>query len=302
MTASYPPATLVAVLRICADTSLPDEVALMRLIMATENAADLERQLALAVPALGRKGALRLRKLAAKARRQPAAWETVRATAATVTHADVAGRPACDAVADIAASFDRAAKLSPEASVALYSLGDPATLAAATAEIVRWMREAGLLGPEREILDVGCGIGRLEAALGGEVGRIVGIDVSSEMIGIARRRCGDVQNASFRLASGLDLSGFADESFDCVVAVDTFPYLVMAGGGLAERHVHEAARVLRPGGELAILNYSYRDTPAQDRDDLESAACAAGLGTIPAGAKPFSRWDGTAFRLAKLLV
>jgi ubiquinone/menaquinone biosynthesis C-methylase UbiE len=122
------------------------------------------------------------------------------------------------------------------------------------------------------------------------------------MIGIARRRCGDVQNASFRLASGLDLSGFADESFDCVVAVDTFPYLVMAGGGLAERHVHEAARVLRPGGELAILNYSYRDTPAQDRDDLESAACAAGLGTIPAGAKPFSRWDGTAFRLAKLLV
>ena len=38
--------------------------------------------------------------------------------------------------------------------------------------------------------------------------------------------------------------------------MDSFPYLMQAG--VAERHVAEAARMLRPGGALAILNLSYR--------------------------------------------
>ena len=46
-------------------------------------------------------------------------------------------------LARIAAFFDRAVAHSPEASVALYSLGDPAILAAATAEIVAWLDGLG---------------------------------------------------------------------------------------------------------------------------------------------------------------
>jgi SAM-dependent methyltransferase len=291
-------ASLAAVLGVCRDASLPDEVALMRLIMATENIADLERQLTLAARALDRKTASRLRRLVDRARLRPDTWPTVHGAAAAVPHGPFPGRPA-EIVADFASSFDAAAKLSPEASVALYSLGDADSLAAATAEIAVWLREAGLLGPECEILDVGCGIGRLEAALGAKVGRIIGTDISEEMIKIARQRCETLHNVEFRLTSGLGLADFAGASFDCVVAVDTFPYLVAAGGDLAEWHIHEAARVLKPAGELVILNYSYRGAPVQDREDVERIAEATGLRTILAGTRPFGRWDGAAFRMIK---
>jgi ubiquinone/menaquinone biosynthesis C-methylase UbiE len=300
VTARGPPATLVTVLRVCADASLPENVAVMRLILATKSAADLDRHLALAIPALDRKSAARLRKLAGLARRHPEAWRKLHAVAAAVSHDAAADEPVDKAVADIAASFDNAARSSPEASVALYSLGDPERLAAATTEIVAWLREAGLLGPEKSVLDIGCGIGRLEAALAAEVDHIVGTDVSAEMIRTAQGRCAKCSNVEFRLTSGMDLAEFADASFDCVLAVDAFPYLIVAGGDLAERHFTDAARVLKPGGELVILNYSYRDSLEQDRADVERLSHAAGLETVLAGGRPFRGWDGTAYRLAKL--
>jgi ubiquinone/menaquinone biosynthesis C-methylase UbiE len=290
---------LVTVLRACADASLPENVALMRLILATKNAADLDWHLALAIPALDRKSAARLRKLAGLARRHPEAWYRLHAAAAAVSHDAAADKPADKTVADIAASFDRAVKMSPEASVALYSLGDPERLAAATTEIIEWLRDTGLLGSEKTVLDIGCGIGRLEAVLAAEVGHIVGTDVSPEMIRIAQERCAKQKNVEFRLTSGMDLAQFADALFDCVLAVDALPYLVIAGTDLAERHFTEAARVLKPGGELVILNYSYRDSLEQDRVDVERLGDAAGLEMVLVGVRPFQRWDGTAYRLAK---
>src|SRR5688572_27932093 len=63
-----------------------------------------------------------------------------------------------------AAAFDRAACASPEGSVALYALGNPELLKAATEEVVVWLRDWGLIGRERHVLDLGCGIGRFGAA------------------------------------------------------------------------------------------------------------------------------------------
>src|SRR5207302_4006554 len=61
--------------------------------------------------------------------------------------------------------FDRAVAIAPEAAVALYSLGSAATLDRATGEIVDRCLEWRLLAPDTVALDIGCGIGRLEAAL-----------------------------------------------------------------------------------------------------------------------------------------
>ncbi len=57
----------------------------------------------------------------------------------------------------------------------------------------------------------------------------------------------------------------------------------------------EAARVLRPGGRLVILNFAYGDPPA----DPACLAGAAGLTPEEVGTRPLSLWDATAFRFRR---
>lgn len=203
------------------------------------------------------------------------------------------GRDAAGGLAGIAAFFDRAVAHSPEAGVALYSLGDPAILAAATAEVVRWLVGAGLLRPGADVLDLGCGFGRMAAALSPRCRSVLGLDVSAGMVAEARRRHAGLPNARFESTPGRNLSALPAGAFDLVLAVDSFPYLVQAG--VAEAHVAGAARALRPGGALAVLNLSYRGDPDLDRADAARWAGAHGLALQAAGAAPFALWDGVAF-------
>jgi len=199
-----------------------------------------------------------------------------------------------DGPAGIAAFFDRLVAHSPEASVALYSLGDPAILAAATAEIVDWLDREGLLGAERDVLDLGCGIGRVAAALAPRCRSVLGLDVSAGMVAEARRRCGPLPNCRFETTPGRDLAALPAASFDLVLAVDSFPYLMQAGEA-AELHVAGAARVLRPGGALAVLNLSYRQDLAADRADMGRWCARHGFVPTRVGERLFALWDGVAF-------
>jgi ubiquinone/menaquinone biosynthesis C-methylase UbiE len=119
------------------------------------------------------------------------------------------------------------------------------------------------------------------------------------MLAVARKRCGDAENVSFVRTSGRDLAAIADAAFHTIVAADTFPYLVQLGLAAAARHIDEAARVLRPKGMLAILNFSYREDRARDLHDIANLANRAGLDVVEAGERPFSLWDGMAFLLWK---
>ncbi|WP_246696154.1 class I SAM-dependent methyltransferase [Mesorhizobium sp. SARCC-RB16n] len=197
----------------------------------------------------------------------------------------------------LASSFDAAAAISGTASVQLASLGDEDRLSATTDEIVAWLEEQNFTGTSRNILDIGCGIGRFEHALSKSFNRMVGIDISSRMISIASERCVALRNVELRQTSGLDLAEFDDSSFDCVLAVDSFPYLVLAG--MAERHFDEIARVLKRPGWLAVLNYSYRGSFFLDSADVSRLAEAHQLRVVINGEKPFRSWDGDAFLLTR---
>lgn len=198
-----------------------------------------------------------------------------------------------------AARYDRAVAINPEASVALYSLADPVLLAAVTAEMVALLDRFGLVQPQAELLEIGCGIGRFVAALGPAVARYVGIDVSAGMVEAARRRCAGLDNIEIRRAGGRDLAEFAAASWDGVLAIDVFPHLVASEAGLAARHVAEAARVLRPGGALLIMNYSYRGNLDLDRADVAQHAAAAGLDLLRNGTHDTEIWDGTTFLMRR---
>jgi ubiquinone/menaquinone biosynthesis C-methylase UbiE len=205
-----------------------------------------------------------------------------------------------EGLAHVERLFDWSVSQSEEASVALYSLGNAELLEQATAEIVRQLERWGLLGPDRVVLQVGCGIGRFERALAGRVKEAHGIDVSGEMVRVAQRRCAGLPTVHLAKSSGRDLGMYADEHFDLVYAVDTFPYLVQSGRALVERHFAEARRVLRPGGELLILNYSYGGDIAADDAEVRELATRHGFTVLLGGERVFELWDGVAWRLGKI--
>ncbi len=239
----------------------------------------------------------KLQEVAGLLRRKPDVFATLRATGAAVRHERDEDETDAAVVMRLASSFDAASAISEVASVQLASLGDKQRLSATTDEIVAWLEAQAFTGIDRDILDIGCGTGRFERALSKSFNRMIGIDISSRMISIASEQCAGLRNVELRQTSGLDLTAFDDGSFDCVLAVDSFPYLVLAG--MAERHFDEIARVLKRPGWLALLNYSYRGSLFLDRGDIKRLAEAHQLRVVIDGEKPFRSWDGDAFLLAR---
>ena len=197
----------------------------------------------------------------------------------------------------IAALFDRAMTVSPEGSVALYSLGDAERLAAGTNELVRWLEREGLLAPGMDVLDLGCGIGRMAAAVAGRARSVLGLDVSTNMVQEAARRWAELENVRFKVTAGADLSALPADSFDLLLAVDSFPYLVQAG--VAERHFADAGRVLRDRGVLAILNFSYRGDRGADDIDARVWARRYCFEIRRCGIAAFQLWDAVAYTFVR---
>ena len=276
----------------------PDTVLLMRLLAeaVTEDAA--RQALARASASAGADGLDRLEHLRALWAAHPQAWTLVRSVLDGVAHEPEGASPD-EGLRSWAAVFDRLATTAPEAGVALYSLGSPALLAAATQEIVALMDRLELLASNRDVLDLGCGIGRLVVALSPRVRRVVGIDISARMVAEARLRCAALTNVRLVQGSGRDLAVLPDASVDTVLAADVFPYLVQVGDGLSSRHLQEFSRLLRPGGGALILNYSYRNDPEADRTEVARLSAEANLAVVLNGTRDLALWDAPTFLLRK---
>ena len=195
--------------------------------------------------------------------------------------------------------FDRAVALNEEASVAAYCLGEPRLLDELTREIVELLEIWDVLGPGRKALDLGCGIGRMEAALASRLAEIHGTDISTGMIDSARRRCAGLANVHFHLSPGTDLFDFEDASFDLVLAVDSFPYFFQGGPDFVAFTFLEIARVLKPGGDFVLLNYSYRSSRQADRREVAHLAGVFGFEQRVAGGQPLRLWDCEAYHLRR---
>jgi len=106
--------------------------------------------------------------------------------------------------------------------------------------------------PFDSLLDLGTGTGRLLELLAPVYARAIGVDASSDMLAVARAnldRAG-VANAQVRLGDIQHLP-FVRNSFDVVTIHQVLHYL-----DEPERAIAEAARVLRPGGRLLIVDFA----------------------------------------------
>lgn len=114
-------------------------------------------------------------------------------------------------------------------------------------------RQAAITAADRSggrVLEVGVGTG-ISLPKYSSRSRIVGIDISPEMLAKARRRAAESSLTNVEQLEVMDAEhlAFPDASFDLVVAchvISTVPHPLRA--------LDECARVLRPGGELILIN------------------------------------------------
>jgi SAM-dependent methyltransferase len=113
-------------------------------------------------------------------------------------------------------------------------------------ELVDRVVELGRLGGGARVLDVGCGTGRVAAALAERGAKVWGVDPSAEMLEVARSRV----PASVGLKEGrAEALPFRDAWFDGAVCMLSVHLLDRP------RALGELARVLVPGGRLVIATF-----------------------------------------------
>lgn len=97
-------------------------------------------------------------------------------------------------------------------------------------------------------LEIGCGPGRLMRPLSRHFREIHGVDVSDEMIRLARERLKNTPNAFPHHGTGSDLGMFPDEKFDFVYSYAVFQHI--PSREVVFQYLREARRVLKTGGIL----------------------------------------------------
>lgn len=102
----------------------------------------------------------------------------------------------------------------------------------------------------KRMLDIGCGIGRLERGFAQMFGEVWGIDVSGEMVSQAIELNQPFEKIKFVKGNGRDLSSFTDEFFDFVFSHITFQHIPEKRVIL--NYFSEVHRVLKPGGLFKI--------------------------------------------------
>jgi ubiquinone/menaquinone biosynthesis C-methylase UbiE len=109
--------------------------------------------------------------------------------------------------------------------------------------------------PIRSLLDLGTGTGRMLELFGPAIERGLGIDLSLDMLALARARLdrAGLKNCSVRHGDIYDLA-LPRDSFDVVIIHQVLHFLDDSA-----RAIREAARVLRPGGRLLIVDFAPHD-------------------------------------------
>jgi SAM-dependent methyltransferase len=99
------------------------------------------------------------------------------------------------------------------------------------------------------LLDVGCGVGRLHSLLANRFGRISGVDESAESIEQARR---DNPRVDYKINTGLDLP-YGSESFDIVTAINVVHHVPPA---MWQTFILELKRVTRLRGLVCLIEHN----------------------------------------------
>jgi SAM-dependent methyltransferase len=150
-----------------------------------------------------------------------------------------------------AAVWDSLAASRESASVAACGERQEPEIRSSVQNCVCNLRELAQISEHDEVLEIGCGVGRVGKELAQYCKRWTGCDVSAKMLGYAKERLAGIDNTGLVALRRGGLQEFTAESFDVVFATNMLGHLDEIDRW---RYVEEAFRVLRPGGRLSIDN------------------------------------------------
>jgi ubiquinone/menaquinone biosynthesis C-methylase UbiE len=156
-----------------------------------------------------------------------------------------------------------------------------------------WLDALGPSASAGPTLDLGCGSGSFLAAVGGDGGDLIGVDIAMRWLVVARKRLDEEGLNHVRLVCGCaERLPFRPGSFARVVAGDVIEHVADQSATLNEAH-----RVLRPGGALFLASPNrYSLAP-------EPHVGVWGVGYLPRAWMPaYVRWtSGRDFRAIRTL-
>ncbi len=120
------------------------------------------------------------------------------------------------------------------------------------ADVERSIVEATGPGPFDRLIDLGTGAGRMLTLLGGRAKSAIGLDLSQQMLNIARREVADADLARCELRHGdIFATGLPSASADLIVIHRVLHFLNDPAAAIGE-----AARLTTPGGALLIVDFA----------------------------------------------
>ena len=152
-----------------------------------------------------------------------------------------------------------------------------------------------------EVLEIGCGAGRVTRAFADLFGEVHAVDVSGEMVRLARAACADKSNAFIYQNSGMDLDVLGQRTFDFAFSICCFHHI--PSRDIIENYIREVGRLLRPGAlfKFEVQGYVELDSKPDDTwygipfSDAQVVAMAERCGFEPrhrvgAGEERFWLW------------
>lgn len=96
------------------------------------------------------------------------------------------------------------------------------------------------------VIEIGCGAGRMTRAIAAAFAVVHAVDISAEMIALARRNLSDLPNVFLHKNNGVDLSGLPSHSCDFAFSFIVFQHI--PSRDVIENYIREVYQCLKPGG------------------------------------------------------
>lgn len=123
-------------------------------------------------------------------------------------------------------------------------------------EVAERLRKALNIDKEKRVLEIGCGVGRIGKFLAENCKEWVGVDISKNLLKIAKKRLKNLSNIKLKYIKNANLSIFEDNCFDVVYSHIVFLHLEKED---MWNYILEAKRVLKPYGIFYFDTFNLTD-------------------------------------------